>query len=156
VVIHPQSVIHSMVQYRDNSIVAQLGTPDMRVPIAYGLSWPKRMASGAKALDFEALGALSFESFKSADHQARFPGLGLAWQVLNAPVGTPAILNAANEVAVAAFLDRQIRFDQIHAVNEATLASVSPGRADTLDDLLGLDAQARRVGSALVRKLGHV
>ena len=156
VVIHPQSVIHSMVQYRDNSIVAQLGTPDMRVPIAYGLSWPKRMASGAKALDFEALGALSFESFKSADHQARFPGLRLAWQVLNAPVGTPAILNAANEVAVAAFLDRQIRFDQIHAVNEATLASVSPGRADTLDDLLGLDAQARRVGSALVRKLGHV
>ena len=156
VVFHPQSVIHSLVQYRDNSIVAQLGTPDMRVPIAYGLSWPKRMASGAKALDFEALGALSFESFKSADHQARFPGLGLAWQVLNAPVGTPAILNAANEVAVAAFLDRQIRFDQIHAVNEATLASVSPGRADTLDDLLGLDAQARRVGSALVRKLGHV
>ena len=156
VVIHPQSVIHSMVQYRDNSIVAQLGTPDMRVPIAYGLSWPKRMASGAKALDFEALGALSFESFKSADHQARFPGLRLAWQVLNAPVGTPAILNAANEVAVAAFLDRQIRFDQIQAVNEATLASVSPGRADTLDDLLGLDAQARRVGSALVRKLGHV
>ena len=155
VVIHPQSEIHSMVQYRDNSIVAQLGTPDMRVPIAYGLSWPRRIESGAMAIDFEGLAALTFESFKSADHQARFPGLRLAWHVLAAPAGTPAILNAANEVAVAAFLDRQIRFDQIHAVNDATLSAVHGSRADSLDDLLALDAQARRVGTDYVRKFGQ-
>ena len=155
VVIHPQSVIHSMVQYRDNSIVAQMGTPDMRVPIAYGLSWPLRMESGASSLDFARLAALSFESAKSPAHQARFPGLKLAWQVLRAAVGTPAILNAANEVAVAAFLERRIRFDQIHAVNEQTLAAVSAGRATSLEDLLALDAQARRVGTDLVHRLGQ-
>ena len=151
VVIHPQSVIHSMVQYRDNSIVAQLGTADMRVPIAYGLSWPARMASGAQALDFQSLSALSFESFQSAGHQARFPGLRLAWHVLRAPAGTPAILNAANEVAVAAFLDQRIRFDQIHAINESALAAVQSTGAATLDDLLALDSQARRVADELVR-----
>ena len=155
VVIHPQSIIHSMVQYRDNSIVAQLGTADMRVPIAYGLSWPARMASNAQALDFEGLAGLSFESFKSPEHQARFPGLQLSWQVLAAPVGTPAILNAANEVAVAAFLDRQIRFDQIHAVNESTLAAVQAVRATTLEDLLALDAQARLVAGEFVRTWRH-
>jgi 1-deoxy-D-xylulose-5-phosphate reductoisomerase len=155
VVIHPQSVIHSMVQYRDNSIVAQLGTPDMRVPIAYGLSWPLRMASGAMALGFEGLAALTFESTKLPEHQARFPGLQLAWQVLQAPVGTPAILNAANEVAVDAFLHRKIRFDQIHAVNVETLAAVSAVRAVSLDDLLALDAQARRVAGGFVVQLGR-
>ena len=155
VVIHPQSVIHSMVQYHDNSIVAQLGTADMRAPIAYGLSWPARMASNAQPLDFEGLAGLSFESFKSPDHQARFPGLKLSWQVLAAPVGTPAILNAANEVAVAAFLDRQIRFDQIHAVNEETLAAVPVAHATTLEDLLALDAQARLVAGEFVRTWRH-
>ncbi|HOV19802.1 MAG TPA: 1-deoxy-D-xylulose-5-phosphate reductoisomerase, partial [Ottowia sp.] len=112
VVIHPQSVIHSMVQYRDSSVVAQLGTPDMRVPIAYGLAWPERMASGAPVLDFRALQDLSFEAIDSADHRARYPGLALAWESLRAAPGTCAVLNAANEVAVAAFLDRRIRFDQ--------------------------------------------
>ena len=155
VVIHPQSVIHSMVQYRDNSIVAQLGTPDMRVPIAYGLSWPLRMASGANALDFAGLAALTFESTKSPDHEARFPGLKLAWQVLEGPVGTPAILNAANEVAVAAFLDRRIRFDQIHAVNLETLAAVRAVRALSIDDLLALDTQARRAADGFVDKFTH-
>jgi len=155
VVIHPQSIIHSMVQYRDNSIVAQLGTADMRVPIAYGLSWPARMASNAQAIDFEALAALTFESFKSPAHQARFPGLQLSWQVLAAPAGTPAILNAANEVAVAAFLERRIRFDQIHAVNAETLSAVQAVAATTLDDLLALDAQARLVASGFVRTWGH-
>ena len=155
VVIHPQSVIHSMVQYRDNSIVAQLGTPDMRVPIAYGLSWPLRMASGANALDFAGLAALTFESTKSPDHEARFPGLKLAWQVLDGPVGTPAILNAANEVAVAAFLDRRIRFDQIHAVNLETLAAVRAVRALSIDDLLALDTQARRAADGFVDKFTH-
>ena len=155
VVIHPQSVIHSMVQYRDNSIVAQLGTPDMRVPIAYGLSWPLRMESGAGALDFASLAALTFESTKSPEHEARFPGLKLAWQVLQDAVGTPAILNAANEVAVAAFLDRRIRFDQIHAVNVETLAAVRAVQAVSLEDLLALDAQARRVADGFVGKFAR-
>jgi 1-deoxy-D-xylulose-5-phosphate reductoisomerase len=143
VVIHPQSVIHSMVQYKDNSIVAQLGTPDMRVPIAYGLSWPDRMVSGAAALDFRAMADMTFESLDSHDHNQRFPGLKLAWSVLKAPAGATAVLNAANEVAVAAFLNRQIRFDQIHAVNIETLESVSTTRPGSLEDLLALDEQSR-------------
>lgn len=154
VVIHPQSVIHSMVQYRDHSIVAQLGTPDMRVPIAYGLSWPDRIQAGAKALDFEQLAALTFESIKTPEQQARFPGLKLAWQVLEASSGTPAVLNAANEIAVDAFLARRIRFDQIHAVNEATLASVAVGQASDVEGLLALDARARTVAGDVVRRLG--
>ena len=151
VVIHPQSIIHSMVQYRDHSIVAQLGTADMRVPIAYGLSWPARIASNAQKLDFEQLAALTFESFRAPAHQARFPGLRLSWEVLAAPVGTPAILNAANEVAVEAFLARRIRFDQIHAVNAGTLERLQAGDARTLDDLIALDAQARLVAAGFVR-----
>jgi len=143
VVIHPQSVIHSMVQYRDTSVVAQLGTPDMRVPIAYGLAWPERMASGAAALDFRNLSAMSFEACDTLGHPERFPGLRLAWDSLRAPSGTCAVLNASNEVAVAAFLDRRIRFDQIHHVNLATLEAVQPSKPGTLDDLLAIDALAR-------------
>lgn len=143
VVIHPQSVIHSMVQYRDTSVVAQLGTPDMRVPIAYGLSWPERMASGATPLDFRTLSAMTFEALDQGGHPERFPGLALAWEALRAPAGTTAVLNAANEVGVAAFLDRQIRFDQIHAVNVETLTAVLPSEPHTLEDLLALDAEAR-------------
>jgi 1-deoxy-D-xylulose-5-phosphate reductoisomerase len=139
VVIHPQSVVHSMVQYFDTSVVAQLGTPDMRVPIAYGLAWPGRIASGAKVLDFRAMASMTFEV---PNHQ-RFPGLQLAWDVLSAATGTPAILNAANEVAVAAFLDKRIRFDQIHAVNCATLEGVSARAIAGLEDLLALDLEAR-------------
>ena len=145
VVIHPQSVIHSMVQYFDTSVVAQLGTPDMRVPIAYGLGWPHRIASGAKALDFNVLTAMTFET--PDDH--RFPGLALAWDVLAAPVGTPAILNAANEVAVAAFLDKRIRFDQIHALNRATLEGVCASGIVDIGDLLDLDKQARAFAEKL-------
>ena len=143
VVIHPQSVIHSMVQYRDSSVVAQLGTPDMRVPIAYGLAWPGRVSSGAQALDFASLADMSFESFDSRGHRQRFPGMRLAWDALKAVPGTTAVLNAANEVAVAAFLDREIRFDQIHSVNLATLEAVSPSKPDGLPDLLALDARSR-------------
>ncbi|MGV3492616.1 MAG: 1-deoxy-D-xylulose-5-phosphate reductoisomerase [Ramlibacter sp.] len=153
VVIHPQSVIHSMVQYRDTSVVAQLGTPDMRVPIAYGLAWPERVASGAQALDFSALADMSFESFASRGHAQRFPGLQLAWDSLRAAPGTPAVLNAANEVAVAAFLERRIRFDQIHSVNVATLTSTVPSKPSDLEDLLDLDGQARRAAGEAVRKL---
>jgi 1-deoxy-D-xylulose-5-phosphate reductoisomerase len=155
VVIHPQSVIHSMVQYHDKSVVAQLGTPDMRVPIAYGLAWPDRVVSGAQALDFHSLADMTFEAMDSRGHPERFPGLKLAWEALAAPAGTTAVLNAANEVAVAAFLDRRIRFDEIHAVNLATLSAVEASNPASLEDLLALDARARAAGEAQVRRLGR-
>ena len=148
VVIHPQSVIHSMVQFRDRSVVAQLGTPDMRVPIAYGLSWPGRIESGAQALDFTRLGALTFEP----PDASRFPGLQLAWDALNAPPGTTAVLNAANEVAVQAFLDGRLRFDQIHHVNHATLEAFLPSKPHSLEDLMVVDAQARATASRWVAR----
>lgn len=151
VVIHPQSVIHSMVQFRDASVLAQLGTPDMRGPIAYGLSWPNRIENGAAAINFKNLSAMTFEAIDSNDHPARFPGLSLAWDVLRAPAGTTAVLNAANEVAVQAFLDERIRFDQIHAVNQSTLASVLPSKPMHLDDLLAIDAQSRHVALSQVK-----
>ena len=152
VVIHPQSVIHSMVQYKDNSVVAQLGTPDMKVPIAYGLSWPDRMVSGAQALNFKSMADMTFEALDSNDHELRFPGMKLAWSVLNAPPGSTAVLNAANEVAVAAFLDKQIRFDQIHSVNLETLEAVATQAPRSLDDLLALDAIARESASQVVHR----
>lgn len=152
VVIHPQSVIHSMVQFRDGSIVAQLGTPDMRVPIAYGLAWPERIESGAARLDFHALAGLTFESFEEPAHRRRFPCLALAWQALHGAQGSTAILNAANEVAVAAFLAGQLRFDQIYAVNAETLARCAAAQTDSLDALLALDQQARRVAAAQVQQ----
>ncbi len=153
VVIHPQSVIHSMVQYRDTSVVAQLGTPDMRVPIAYGLAWPERVASGAQPLDFSTLADMAFESLDSRGHRARFPGLQLAWDSLRAPSGTTAVLNASNEVAVEAFLAGRIRFDQIHALNLATLETVVPSRPASLVDLLALDTQARAAAMQAISRL---
>jgi 1-deoxy-D-xylulose-5-phosphate reductoisomerase len=153
VVIHPQSVIHSMVQYKDHSVVAQMGTPDMRVPIAYGLAWPDRMTSGAEALDFRAMADMTFEALDSRGHPERFPGLALAWSVLRAPSGSTAVLNAANEEAVAAFLERRIRFDQIHHVNIETLAAAIPAAPHSLEDLLALDAQSRDVARQIVRRL---
>jgi 1-deoxy-D-xylulose-5-phosphate reductoisomerase len=153
VVIHPQSVIHSMVQYKDNSVVAQLGTPDMKVPIAYGLAWPDRMVSGAAALDFRNMADMTFESLDSNGHEERFPGLQLAWSVLNGPPGSTAVLNAANEVAVAAFLDGQIRFDQIHAVNHETLETVQSTSPQSLEDLLALDSLSREAAQQVVRRV---
>jgi 1-deoxy-D-xylulose-5-phosphate reductoisomerase len=153
VVIHPQSVIHSMVQYVDNSVVAQLGTPDMRGPIAYGLSWPERVRSGAAALDFSTMSALSFEAIDSEPNKRRYPGIDLAWAALAAPHGTTAILNAANEVAVAAFLERRIRYDQIHRVNTETLNSVQPQEPGSLEDLLCLDLQSRRAAQDHVSRM---
>jgi len=141
VVIHPQQIIHSMVQFVDASIMAQLGTPDMRVPIACGLAWPERIASGAAPLDFTTLAALTFEVADCT----RFPCLHLSWQALHAPTGTTTILNAANEVAVAAFLAGRIRFDQIYALIAATLEAVQPADPDSLEALLALDNQARAV-----------
>jgi 1-deoxy-D-xylulose-5-phosphate reductoisomerase len=151
VVIHPQSVIHSMVKYKDTSIVAQLGTPDMRVPIAYGLSWPERITSGAQTLDFHNLKPMTFEAIDDHGHPDRFPGLKLAWQSLSATSGTCAVLNAANEIAVEAFLNKQIRFDQIHQVNTETLSKVQPPAPQSLSDLLALDAQSRAIASAAAR-----
>ena len=141
VVIHPQSIIHSMVVCRDGCVLAQLGTPDMRGPISYGLSFPQRIESGAARLDFAALSALTFEE---ADAQ-RFPGLHLSWAALRGPEGSSTVLNAANEVAVAAFLDRHIGFTAIHSINADTIAAVLPqlGDAPVLDDLLALDERAR-------------
>jgi len=153
VVIHPQSIVHSMVQFVDGSVVAQLGTPDMRVPIAYGLSWPQRMASGAANLDFRQLPAMTFESFEDHGHQLRFPSLKLAWQALGAAPGTTTVLNAANEVAVAAFLDKQIRFDQIHLLNMATMERVLPTAITGLEDLLELDQRSRMSAKQFVMEL---
>jgi 1-deoxy-D-xylulose-5-phosphate reductoisomerase len=150
VVIHPQSIIHSMVVCRDHSVLAQLGTPDMRVPIAYGLAFPERIVSGATMLDFEALKHLSFEP---AD-RVRFPGLYLAWDALRAREGSTAVLNAANEVAVEAFLAGAIRFTDIHRVNVATVETVLPElptRA-ALADLLELDARARAHAKTVVKE----
>ena len=151
VVIHPQSIIHSMVVCRDNSVLAQLGTPDMRVPIAYGLSFPERIESGASQLDFTSLAGLSFSP---PDH-ALYPGLKLAWQTLAAAPGSTAVLNAANEVAVAGFLSGAIRFDQIHRLNERTLGSVlvAAGDADSVDALIALDERARRNAMQHMRQL---
>ena len=153
VVIHPQSVIHSMVQYRDTSVVAQLGTADMRVPIAYGLSWPERMHSGAQALDFQTLADMSFESLDTHGHRERFAGLNLAWDALRAPLGTTAVLNAANEVAVEAFLSKRIRFDQIHHVNAHCLSTQVVSNMSTIEDLLGLDERTRALAHACVNGL---
>ena len=141
VVIHPQSIIHSMVVCRDGCVLAQLGTPDMRGPISYGLSFPQRMESGAARLDFAALSALTFED---ADER-RFPGLHLSWAALRGPEGSSTVLNAANEVAVAAFLAGHIGFDAIHRINADTIAAVLPqlGDAPALDDLMALDERAR-------------
>ncbi len=149
VVIHPQSTVHSMVQYLDTSVVAQMGTPDMRVPIAYGLAWPGRLASGAKALDFKALAAMTFEALDPN----RFPCMQLAWEVLAAPVGTTAVLNAANEIAVAAFLAKKIRFDQIYIVNRATLDRLVLSHVSGINDLLAIDGQARAMAADFARKM---
>jgi 1-deoxy-D-xylulose-5-phosphate reductoisomerase len=149
VMIHPQSIIHSLVQYRDTSVVAQMGTPDMRVPIAYGLAWPERITSGAKALDFKALATMSFD----APDPRRFPGLQLAWEVLGGPVGSTAVLNAANEVAVAAFLCGQIRFDQIHSVNREALDTVQVSAVSGIEDLLAIDGQTRAAAQAVVKRM---
>lgn len=149
VVIHPQQIIHSMVQFKDASILAQLGTPDMRVPIACGLAWPERIESGTPRLDFSQLAALTFEP---ADAQ-RFPGLHLSWHAMRGPEGTTAVLNAANEVAVQAFLERRLRFDHIHHINMSVLERITLESARSVGDLLALDAQARSAAHTAVARL---
>jgi len=148
VVIHPQSIIHSMVVCRDQSVLAQLGTPDMRVPIAYGLSFPERITSGASRLDLLTTPSLTFEEADAV----RFPSLHLSWQALRAPEGSTAVLNAANEVAVDAFLNGRLRFDRIHALNAHCLGAIAPTAADcaSIDGLLALDARVREVAQRRV------
>ena len=149
VVVHPQSIVHSMVQYYDTSVVAQLGNADMRVPIAYGFAYPERIASGAQALNWAAVGAMTFE----APDRQRFPGLQLAWDAMSAPQGTTAVLNAANEVAVQAFLDGKIRFDHIHQVNLETLSQIAPSKPSSLADLMHIDADSRAAAWRFVATL---
>jgi len=146
IVIHPQSVVHSMVEYVDGSVLAQLGSPDMRTPIAYTLGWPDRMDAPVPRLDLAALGKLTFE----APDPERFPALDLARQCLDAGGGAPTILNAANEVAVHAFLAGRMGFLDIVAVVEATLARLAAPAPSDLGAVMALDRQARAAAAALV------
>ncbi len=146
VVIHPQSVIHSLVEYVDGSVLAELGHPDMRTPIAQALALPDRIESGVASLELPQLAGLSFEE----PDLMRFPLLALAYEALDAAGTAPAILNAANEVAVAAFLDGAIRFTDIAAACASTLARVAARAANSFDDALAADADARRVATSFL------
>lgn len=150
-VIHPQSVVHSMVRYADGSVLAQMGTPDMRTPIAYCLGLPERIASGVPPLDFAALSALTFET---PDYH-RFPCLELAYQAMQAGGGVPCVLNAANEIAVAAFLAGRIRFTDIAHTVQHCLEQDFSGSHHSLEGLLDLDAAARRAAEAFMQQVAH-
>ena len=151
VVIHPQSVIHSMVEYIDGSVMAQLGNPDMRTPIAYALGFPERIDSGVSALDLFQIARLDFE----APDTQRFPCIALAYMALRAGGTAPAVLNAANEIAVAAFLERKLPFQAIAGVIEHTLGAISNGAVDTLDQVLAADSQARHIAQEQITR-SHV
>lgn len=140
ILVHPQSVIHSMVSYIDGSVLAQLGSPDMRTPIAFALGWPDRMAAPCARLDLARLGSLTFE----APDPERFPALRLVRRALQSGGAAPTLLNAANEIAVASFLDRRIGFLDIAAVVEDTLEAVDAPALTSIDDVLQADAIARR------------
>ncbi len=146
ILVHPQSVIHSMVSYRDGSVLAHMGVPDMRTPIAYALGWPKRMDAPVERLDLAGIGSLSFE----APDPDRFPALRVARAALEAGDGSAAVLNAANEVAVQAFLERRISFLRIVAVIEETLSTLDSHAAQSLEDVLAVDQAARRKAGRLV------
>jgi 1-deoxy-D-xylulose-5-phosphate reductoisomerase len=151
VVVHPQSVVHSMVQYLDGSVLAQMGNPDMRTAIAYGLGWPERLASGVSPLDLVATARLDFE----APDEARFPCLRLARESVAVGGTAMAVCNAANEVAVAAFLDGKIRFTDIAVIIERTLECVNIVEATKLSVIEEADAQARECASATLTDLQH-
>jgi 1-deoxy-D-xylulose-5-phosphate reductoisomerase len=146
VIIHPQSVVHSMVEYIDGSVLAQLGTPDMRIPIAYAMAWPERIATPAARLDLAAIGRLEFE----APDLVRFPCLALAWEAMRAGGSAPCILNAANEVAVAAFIAGQVAFLDIDAIVAATLARVASGPVGSLGEVIETDRRARAEARAQI------
>jgi 1-deoxy-D-xylulose-5-phosphate reductoisomerase len=149
VVVHPESIVHSLVEYRDGSVLAQLGNPDMRTPIAHALAWPERIASGAVPLDLAALGTLTFR----AAEPDRFPCLSLAMAAARSGGAAPIALNAANEVAVAAFLGGKIRYTRIPTVIHAVLAQYAGPDPGDLDAILALDAQARGSAEDKIREL---
>jgi 1-deoxy-D-xylulose-5-phosphate reductoisomerase len=149
VVVHPQSVIHSMVEYHDGSVLAQLGNPDMRTPIAYGLAYPDRLESGVSRLDFLKMGPLDF----SAPDYVWFPCLRLAYEALDKGGTAPAVLNAANEVAVEAFLANEIRFMDIPAVIEAVLATSNINAVISIEQLVSVDASARKQAKSIMSVL---
>ncbi len=151
VLVHPQSVIHSMVAYVDGSVLAQLGQPDMRTPIAYTLAWPERMATPVDKLDLAAIGQLTFEP----PDQVRFPALRLAREALQAGGSAPTILNAANEIAVSAFLDGRIGFLDIAQVVEDTLHGLPVSPLLSLEDVWNVDREARAIASGLTSRLGR-
>ena len=148
VVLHPQSIIHSMVQYVDGSVLAQLGNPDMRTPIAHALAWPERVGSGVASLNLIDIARLDFET----PDLARFPSLRLAREAMTVGGTSTAILNAANEIAVEAFLNNQIRFTAIAELVEATLENVSSVEADSIDTVLAADVEARQFAHDYVRE----
>ncbi|MDR2092902.1 MAG: 1-deoxy-D-xylulose-5-phosphate reductoisomerase [Azoarcus sp.] len=148
IVIHPQSIIHSMVDYVDGSVIAHLGNPDMRISLAHALAWPERIASGVSALDFFGIAALSFER----PDFARFPCLGLAYRALETGGSAPATLNAANEEAVKAFLDRRLGFRRIGEVIDATLAKAAQYGAASIEAVLEADARARELARIEIEK----
>ena len=151
VLIHPQSMIHSMVRYNDGSVLAQLGQPDMKTPIAYGLAWPDRITSGVKPLDFATIADLQFQAL---DH-ARYPCLNLAYQAMQIGGTMPAILNAANEVAVDQFLSGVIRFTDIHSIVSQVMEAVPQKQAIYLEDILESDRQAREAAVQSIKKMGR-
>lgn len=148
ILVHPQSIVHSMVYYCDGSVLAQLGNPDMRTPIAYGLAWPERIEAGVEPLDLARVGKLNFEQ---PDLQ-RFPGLALGRAAAQARGAAPIIFNAANEVAVAAFLARKIGFLQIPAIIDATLQTLTCATPGDLQEVLAIDAQSRRTAEKMTNK----
>jgi 1-deoxy-D-xylulose-5-phosphate reductoisomerase len=149
VVIHPESIIHSMVRYQDGSIIAQLGIPDMRIPIAYALSFPHRLKAGLRSLELTRLGKLTFLPVE----KRRYPALGLAYRALAVGGTMPAVLNAANEIAVGAFLDKRIGFRQIHRVIEKTMESHTTLRPKEVGEILEVDRWAREKSRTLVEKI---
>jgi 1-deoxy-D-xylulose-5-phosphate reductoisomerase len=151
VVVHPQSVIHSMVEYEDGSVLAHLGNPDMRTPIAHALAWPDRISSGVAPLDLVSTSRLDFE----APDFDRFPCLRLGFEAAEEGGAAPAALNAANEVAVDAFLKRRLRFTQIARVAEATVAACAGEEPRTLEDVLELDGLARVRAAEIVRAISN-
>lgn len=149
VVVHPESIVHSLVEYRDGSMLAQLGNPDMRTPIAHALAWPERIPSGVEPLDLAARGSLNF---RPAD-PARFPCLALALEAAAGDAGAPVVLNAANEVAVAAFLAGRVRFTAIAAIIDAVLAQYADSAPADLESILALDARSRDAAEEKIRIL---
>jgi 1-deoxy-D-xylulose-5-phosphate reductoisomerase len=149
VLIHPQSIVHSMVAYRDGSVLAQMGTPDMRTPIAHALAWPQRIEAGVRRLNLAQMNDLSF---REPDLQ-RFPCLVLAFEAMRRGGSAPATLNAANEIAVESFLEGRIGFDRIPQLVEATLERAELCRLDSLDEVLEHDREARRIARRIAEQL---